>query len=120
MPTGRFGLTQQRQIRFTADAFVEWAMEQPTGRFELVRGEVVAMSPERAGHSRVKKEVVKAFDAALARIGSACEAFGDGMAVRIDDATVYEPDASVRCGPRLSNDVVQFEDPVIVVEVVSP
>ena len=42
------------------------------------------------------------------------------MAVRVDDRTVYEPDASLRCGPRLSNDVVLFDDPVVVVEVVSP
>ena len=47
------------------------------------------------------------------------EPFGDGMAVRIDGSTVYEPDASVRCGPRLPNEDVQFADPVIVVEVIS-
>lgn len=109
-----------RQALLTADAFVDWAMNQPNGRFELLRGEVVAMSPERVGHARVKKEVLKALDTALAAVGSRCEAFGDGMAVRIDDTTVYEPDASVRCGPRLPNDDVLFDDPMIVVEVVSP
>lgn len=104
----------------TADAFIEWAMRQPSGRFELFGGEIVAMAPERVGHVRVKKEVVKGLDRALASHRSGCEAFVDGMAVRIDDSTVYEPDALVRCGPRLPNDVVQVADPVVVVEVVSP
>ena len=104
----------------TAEAFIDWAMSQPVGRYELLRGEVVAMSPERVGHSRVKTEVLITLRSALAANGLGCEAFGDGMAVRIDDTTVYEPDASVRCGPRLPNDDVLFDDPVIVVEVVSP
>jgi Uma2 family endonuclease len=114
-------MTQQpRQADLTTDAFVEWAMRQPAGRFELLRGEVVAMAPERAGHSRVKKQVLVAFDAALAASGLECEAFADGMAVRIDGSTVYEPDASIRCGPLLPNETVLFDDPVVVVEVVSP
>jgi Uma2 family endonuclease len=114
-------MTQQPlQTDMTADAFVEWAMRQPAGRFELLRGEVVAMAPERAGHARVKTEVLVAFRSAIAAAGIECEAFGDGMAVRIDDSTVYEPDASIRCGPRLSNETVLFDDPVVVVEVASP
>jgi len=40
--------------------------------------------------------------------------------VRIDDVTVYEPDALVRCGPKAPSDVIAVDDPVIVVEVVSP
>ena len=98
---GKTGLTQQPHVaKLTADAFVEWAMNQPSGRFELLCGEVVAMSPERAGHARVKKHVLNAFDAALAAAGLGCEAFADGMAVRIDESTVYEPDAMIRCGAR--------------------
>ncbi len=115
------GLTQQpRQVRLTAETFVEWAMEQPSGRFELLDGEVVAMAPERAGHVRAKTDVLLAFHAALAAHGIECEAFADGMAVRIDESTVYEPDASIRCGPKLPNDAVLLDDPVVVVEVISP
>ena len=112
-------MNQQSKPRLmTAETFVDWAMNQPVGRFELLRGEVVAMSPERVGHARVKTAVLLALHSALAAEGSSCEGFGDGMAVRIDDTTVYEPDASVRCGARLSNDDVLFDDPEIVVEVV--
>jgi Uma2 family endonuclease len=42
------------------------------------------------------------------------------MAVRIDSFTVYEPGASIRCGPRLPDDATEFDDPVVVVEVLSP
>jgi len=104
---------------FTADSFIAWALDQPRGRFELVRGRVVAMAPERAGHARAKLAMVNALGDAIARAGLDCEAFTDGMSVRIDEATVYEPDALVRCGPRLPDDDVEAPDPVIVVEVVS-
>jgi Uma2 family endonuclease len=40
--------------RMTVEEFVDWAMAQPEGRFELVAGTVVAMAPERAAayHAR--------------------------------------------------------------------
>jgi Uma2 family endonuclease len=68
----------------------------------------------------VKALVWRALSDALRRGGIPCEALPDGMAVRIDDETVYEPDALVRCGPELPGDTVELTDPVIVVEVVSP
>ena len=69
------------------------------------------MAPERVGHARVKTETLVAFRSALAAGGLGCEAFGDGMAVRIDESTVYEPDATIRCGPRVPNDAVLLDDP---------
>jgi hypothetical protein len=53
------GRTQQpKPAVLTADVFAEWAMRQPSGGFELLRGEVVAMAPERVAHARVKKHVI--------------------------------------------------------------
>lgn len=112
--------TQPRHSRLTADAFMAWAAEQPAGRFELSGGEIVAMAPERLGHTRVKSEALIALRAAIAARGLDCEAIGDGISVRIDDRTVYEPDALVRCGPKAPSDVVALDDPVVLVEVVSP
>jgi Uma2 family endonuclease len=94
-------------------------MDQPQGRFELVRGQVVAMSPEPAGHVRAKGSTYRALEDAIAASGLGCEAFPNGMTVRIDDSAVYEPDALIRCGPRTSDDSVEVPDPIIVVEVVS-
>ncbi|MFO1039761.1 MAG: Uma2 family endonuclease [Geminicoccaceae bacterium] len=103
----------------TADQFLVWA-EQQSERYELVGGEVVAMSPERAVHSETKSLVWLALRTASNERGLPCQAFADGMAVRVDARTVYEPDAMLRCGPRLPPDAVEVTDPLIVVEVVSP
>jgi Uma2 family endonuclease len=110
--------TQPRPALLSADAFIAWAAEQPAGRYELSGGEVVAMAPERAGHTRAKLAAAIALRAAIG--ARDCEAMVDGMVVPIDERTVYEPDALVRCGPRLPDDATEITDPVIVVEVISP
>src|SRR4051794_40104665 len=105
----------------TADEFIEWAMGLPDGeRYELVGGELVAMPPERAMHTRTKGRVYRALGDAVERASLPCEAFADGMSVQVDADTVYEPDALVRCGEPVHEDTVKISDPVIVVEVISP
>jgi len=113
-------MTEPAAKPMTASAFIDWAMAQPTGRYELVAGEVVAMSPERVGHARVKFAAARAMDRAVHDAGLACEVFPDGVSVVIDDATVYEPDALLRCGEPLDQDMIRISDPVVVVEVLSP
>jgi Uma2 family endonuclease len=109
-----------KQMRMTVDEFIPWAMAQPRGRYELLDGEVVMMGPERLIHVRAKTCTLLALAAALKQGGLACEAMGDGVTVRIDERTAYEPDALVYCGPRLGGDDVEVPNPVIVVEVLSP
>jgi Uma2 family endonuclease len=107
--------------RMTVDQFLSWAMAQPDGRrYELVAGEVVAMAPERAVHARRKAEIWLALRDGIKAAGLSCEAFPDGMTVKIDEYTAYEPDAVVHCGKALADDAVIVPAPVIVVEVLSP
>jgi Uma2 family endonuclease len=107
--------------RMTSDEFLAWAMQRPEGeRWELVGGELVGMSPERSAHALVRARVWRALDDAIRARGLGCTAYPDGMAVEIDDATVYEPDALVRSGEPLDRDAVKITDPLIVVEVLSP
>lgn len=106
--------------RMTADEFIRWAESQNEGRYELVAGEVVAMAPERSRHALVKARVWRALDDAVRTAQLTCTAYPGGMAVRIDESTVYEPDALVRCGEPLDDDAVEIGDPIIVVEVLSP
>ena len=114
-------MTAPARRRMTADEFLDWAMAQPDGaRYELVAGEVVAMAPEHASHARAKVAVFDALRAAVAAAGLPCETFIGGMAVRVDEATVYKPDVLLRCGPPVAGDCVEIGDPVIVVEVHSP
>ena len=103
----------------TADEFLPWA-EGKDGRWELHDGVPMMMAPERLAHIRAKKQVVFALDDAVRRAGLPCEAFADGVAVKIDARTTFEPDASVVCGPRKDDDAIVVTDPIIVVEVLSP
>lgn len=115
-------LAQPRPPRMTADEFMAWAIESPDGgvRCELVGGEIVGMAPERLAHARVKAQAHRSLADAIKREGLPCEAVPDGVAVQVSADTVYEPDALVRCGPRLPGDTVRILDPVVVVEVLSP
>ena len=70
----------------TVPEFLAWAANQPRGRYELVRGEVVAMAPERARHNLVKAAVFRALRDAVARAGVPCTVFTDGMTVVTDNA----------------------------------
>jgi Uma2 family endonuclease len=108
------------QERMTADEFVAWAMRQELGRYELIDGAVVRMNPERLAHADVKLNLAIALRAAFKLAGLEGHVLGDGMAVRINETTVHEPDALVRCGPPLDDETTLITDPIIVAEVLSP
>ncbi len=105
--------------RMTVAAFLRWAEGRP-GRFELLEGRVVAMAPERAAHARVKLRTARLLAEAVEGRGLPCEVYPDGMTVRVDETTAFEPDALVRCGPPLPDDALLVPDPLVVVEVLSP
>jgi Uma2 family endonuclease len=111
---------QSKPRRMTVAEFLDWATAQPRGRYELVRGEVVAMAPERARHNIVKLAVARALDDAVKRVGLPCTVFTDGMTVVIDDEHAREPDAAVQCGVAFDPNTLILEKPLVVVEVVSP
>ena len=105
--------------KMTVDEFLVWAESQP-GRHELVGGRVYAMAPERVRHADAKFSAQTVLKASIAKVGRPCHMLPDGMTVRIDRSTAYEPDALVYCGRRLPGDAVEVPDPIIVVEVLSP
>jgi Uma2 family endonuclease len=108
-------------VRMKSDEFIAWAMEQPEGcRYELVAGEVVGVAPERRAHALAKFHIARRLAEAVERAGLACEVYPDGMAVEIDETTTYEPDALNRCGARPPPDAIKLNDPIVVVEVLSP
>lgn len=110
----------QPKQRMTVSEFLAWAAAQPRGRYELVRGEIVAMAPERARHNLAKAAVFRALSDAVAKAGLPCTVFTDGMTVVIDNDTSREPDAAVQCNVAIDLDSMVLEAPLIVVEVVSP
>jgi Uma2 family endonuclease len=112
-------MTAVPKRRMTVDEYLAWAQEQPE-RYELRDGTIFAMSPEGAGHAEKKAAVHAVLLAGIRARGLACYALPDGMTVRIDEATAYEPDALVYCGSKLPPSAIEVPNPVVVVEVLSP
>jgi Uma2 family endonuclease len=105
----------------TVREYLDWASSQSElPRTELINGQIVAMTPERVEHVEVKIAAAFALKAAITKANARCHALGDGMTVRIDDHTAYEPDALVYCGDRLARGSLIVPNPIIVVEVLSP
>ncbi|KQO87224.1 hypothetical protein ASF36_07565 [Methylobacterium sp. Leaf90] len=105
--------------RMNVDEFLAWAEGQP-GRYELVDGEVFAMSPERIRHAETKLATYQALGAAIRAASLPCRVLPDGVAVRIDASASFEPDALVYCGERLDPNATTVAEPVVIVEVLSP
>jgi Uma2 family endonuclease len=112
-------MTALPQHKMTVDEYLAWA-EGREGHFELYAGTVYAMSPERARHAEIKFSVQAALLAGIRRAGLPCYMLPDGMTVRVDDSTAYEPDALVYCGLKLQPGALEVPNPIIVVEVLSP
>lgn len=112
-------MTALPQTRITVDEYLAWAQGQP-GRYELYDGTVHAMSPEGAGHAQVKFAVQTALAAGIRARGLACHMLPDGMTVRVDARTAFEPDALVYCGSKVAPRSLEIPNPVIIVEVLSP
>ena len=113
------GTAREHDERMTFDEYLDWSSRRE-GRYELVDGYALRMASETAGHVRIKQRAANALRGAIERAGLPCEAFGDGMTVRIDERRGYEPDALVHCGEPIDDDSLEAPFPVVVVEVVSP
>jgi Uma2 family endonuclease len=105
----------------TSDEFIAWAMQQPdTCHYELYDGEVLARAPERPAHALAKFHIARRLASLIEAANLPCVVYPDGMSAEIDDDTVYEPDALVRCGAPLQPNAVKLTDPLVIVEVLSP
>ncbi|KQP30186.1 hypothetical protein ASF27_04375 [Methylobacterium sp. Leaf102] len=112
-------MSAQPKAGMDVDAFLAWAEHQPS-RYELVDGEVFAMALQRVRYAETKFSVQLALRAGIREAGLPCRMLPDGITVRVDAATCFEPDAMVHCGERLGPDATQAPPPIVVVEVLSP
>ena len=105
----------------TVEAFFAWLEDQPgRPRYELIDGEPIEVSPERVRHAKVKYRICRCLDDAISAGGYPYTALNDGVVVRIDDHTAFEPDASIAANDSLDDDSILVPEPVVVVEVLSP
>jgi Uma2 family endonuclease len=112
-------MTALRKQEMSVDEFLAWAERQP-GRWELVDGVPTAMSPERVIHGDTKYRLARALDAAIAKTKVPCRFVLDSAAVRIDQRTLYQPDALVYCSEPVAADALEIPNPILVCEVLSP
>jgi len=103
----------------TVEEFLAFAAEK-SGKWELVDGQALAMSPGRVVHGDLKYRVARALDAALARAKIPCRFVLDSAAVKIDQLNSFQPDAMVYCGEPLPPDALFVPNPSVVVEIPWP
>ena len=111
-------MSEPAERLMTVDDFLEWAWGRE-GKFELHDGRPVAMSPERVRHAGTKSETYAALREAIKRAKLPCRAYVDGITVRVRRDRAFVPDVLVVC-PAPPPDVVDIDNPLIVVEVLSP
>ncbi len=105
----------------TVDEYLAWSeIQTERQRTELINGQIVPKATERVAHNRIKGEVYLVLRRAVAATKLPCEVMTDGIAVRIDEHTAYEPDALVHCGDKLPGETMVVRTPIIIVEVLSP
>jgi Uma2 family endonuclease len=108
------------KARMKVDEFLVWSERQPDDRYELVDGEIVAMTRDTVRHNRTKAAAWRTLEDAVQAAGLPCLVLVDGVGVGINDKTLRIPDVLVHCGAEPDPDALIVESPVIVVEVVSP
>ena len=108
----------------TAEEFIAWYEEQPArSRYELLDGEPVEMQPDPPHVATIKSRLTAALRQQIVSKVLPCLPVVEAVAVKIDEATVFEPDAFVRfvrAGLETTADTAMIEDPAIVVEIVAP
>lgn len=106
--------------RMEVPEFLAWSERQPDDRYELVDGEIVAMTRDTVRHNRAKLAAYRAFDDAVRAAGLLpCVTLVDGVGVVVNDKTLRIPDVLVQCGAEPDPDAMIVESPLVVVEVVS-
>ena len=114
-------MSEPAHKRMTSDEFIAWAMEQPRRSLRAGGGRNRRHGAGARRRIRVTKfHIARRLAEAIEAGNLPCEALADGMAVEVDETTIYEPDALVRCGAPLPPERSSCSDPIIVVEVVSP
>jgi Uma2 family endonuclease len=108
------------KVRMKVDEFLAWSERQPDDRYELVDGEIVAMTRDTVRHNRTKFAAARSLEDAIRAAGLPCVVLIDGVGVPINDRTLRIPDVLVQCGADPDPDSLIIEAPLIVVEVVSP
>ncbi len=106
--------------RMTADDFMQWDGGGHQGKLELVDGEVRAMAPASAVHSKIQTNLAIFIGNHLRSSRPSCGVLVEApVQPRLDaNHNVLAPDLGVTCAP--VGDAKILEDPILLIEVLSP
>jgi Uma2 family endonuclease len=91
------------------------------GLWELFRGELIAMSPARAGHDVIVNRLSHLMQSALEKAKMQCAVSGPNTAVLVENDSFVMPDIIISCDhKRVDKDGRYRICPELVVEVLSP
>ena len=107
-------LEARHRETWTWDAYLSWEASQSL-RYELVEGDVYAMTGGTAAHDTIANNLRADLRTALR--GKPCRSQGPDLKVKAGTSGRY-PDALIDCGPRVA-DAVVAQEPVAVFEVLS-
>ena len=108
------------QARMNVEEFLSWSERQSDDRYELVDGEIIAMTRDTVRHNLTKFAACRALYDAVQAGRLPCQVFIDGVGVKISNRTLRIPDVVVQCGTEIDPAAMIVESPLIAVEVVSP
>lgn len=103
---------------WTVEEYLEFEKASPI-RYEYVDGLIFAMAGESKNHNRLAVDTGSKLNDRLFGFGD-CEAFVEGIKVRVSPTRYYYPDVVVSCSePIADEDAYIIEDPILIVEVLS-
>lgn len=110
----------EAEAEMTVAEFFAWA-EEAEGRWQLIDGAPVAMSPPSRTHGVIQSELCYLITRRLIENGAPCSVVsGAGVIPRVNaDKNVRVPDVSVVCGGYVIEELALTE-PVVVIEILSP
>ncbi|MCC7048601.1 MAG: Uma2 family endonuclease [Alphaproteobacteria bacterium] len=105
--------------RMTVKEFLVWD-GLPDRKYELLAGVPMAMAPATGNHQLICGNLAGAIHATLRKKPHCVMRPEAGILVRDRDDTYYQPDIVVACGPKASTNTPYVDEPLLIVEVLSP
>ena len=106
--------------RLTIDAFFDWCPKNDDRQWELFEGRPVAMTPPPSAHQIVVGNVAGHAFQALANKPGCTVRIEAGIVPEGSDDSYYQADLAVTCRPHEAGDPRNVQDPILIVEVLSP
>ena len=105
--------------KYTADEFFALIPESNSERYELIKGEIIALAAPNIVHQRISGELSWKLREFIKRKKGRCEVFSAPTDVQLSFDTVVQPDIFIACDPDKFDDQKYNGAPDLVVEITS-